>query len=250
MKTVICLVHGAGHQPLHYKYLIDALRRHGLTVAAPPLPTSGYDDASATKTHLEDVARVREYLVPFLEQGYEAILVGHSYGGRIITQAAAGLTGEERAAAGQDGGVVALVYIAAFTEKEQPLTPEILGVPPEDVNPATKLLWPEAAIRAMYHDIEPGRANEAVALLQRQSPRDLDGAAVCKSSDVPVPKRYVACRQDRVISFGTQLQFAEAAVAKVVAELESGHSPWLRDDGIRAIVDCVLEFSRRRQDDV
>jgi len=140
MKTVVCLVHGAGHQPLHYRYLIDALRQRELTVVAPPLPTSGYDDASATKTHLDDVARVHEYLLPFLEQGHKAILVGHSYGGRVVTQAAAGLTLEERAAAGKAGGVVALLYLTAFTEKDQPLTPEILGVPPEDVNVCLKAL--------------------------------------------------------------------------------------------------------------
>lgn len=265
MKTVVCLVHGAGHQPLHYRYLIDALHQRGLIVVAPPLPTSGYDDASATQTHLDDVARVQEYLLPFLERGHESIVVGHSYGGRIVTQAAAGLTLEERAAAGKAGGVVALLYLAAFTEKDQPLTPEILEVPPEDVDvcthslrlcetgadcsqPATRLLRPEAAIRAMYHDITPDRAQEAVALLQRQSPRNLDGPAVCKSADVRVNKRYVACRHDRVIRFETQLQFAAEAQAEVVLQLDSGHSPWLRDDGIEAIVNCVGEMARNDQE--
>lgn len=73
-------------------------------------------------------------MLPYLDLGYEVILVGHSYGGRIVTQAAAGLTSEVRAAAGSAGGVVGLLYIAAFTEKDQPLTPEILGVPPEAVD--------------------------------------------------------------------------------------------------------------------
>ncbi|KXJ96637.1 Alpha/beta hydrolase fold-1 [Microdochium bolleyi] len=242
LKPVICLVHGAGHQRLHFRYLDHALLDRGLITTIPQLATSGKDDASATKTHLDDVARVRDSLLPYLDRGHKAIIVGHSYGGRIVTQAAKGLTLEDRAALGMPGGVVALMYMAAFTEKDQPLTPEILGVPLEAIDPATKLLRPEAAIEAMYHDIDHARASEAVALLQRQSRRDLEGPAVCKSADIHVPKRYIACRNDRVIGHTAQLQFAQEAGAEVVAELDCGHSPWLRDDGIRAIVDAVVKL--------
>lgn len=91
----VVLVHGAWADGSSWRGVIEGLQAEGLTVTAPQFPLSSLAD---------DVARLRQVLA--LQTG-PTILVGHSYGGQIIT------------ALGQDTpGVSGLVYIAAFALDE------------------------------------------------------------------------------------------------------------------------------------
>jgi pimeloyl-ACP methyl ester carboxylesterase len=86
----IVLVHGAFADGSGWRRVADILGRDGYTVSVVQEPlTSLADDVAATKRVLE------------MQQG-PAILVGHSYGGAVITEA------------GNAPNVVGLVYIAAF----------------------------------------------------------------------------------------------------------------------------------------
>ncbi len=87
----IVLVHGAWADGSSWSGVIERLQANGYTVTAPQFPMS---QLSA------DVARLRQVLA---RQNGPTIVVGHSYGGQIIT------------ALGTDApNVVGLVYIAAF----------------------------------------------------------------------------------------------------------------------------------------
>ncbi len=98
IKNVV-LVHGAFADGSGWRTVADILERDGYSVSIVQEPeTSLADDAAATKRIIE---RVNAPL----------ILVGHSYGGAVITQA------------GNEPQVRGLVYIAAF----QPDTGETLG---------------------------------------------------------------------------------------------------------------------------
>jgi pimeloyl-ACP methyl ester carboxylesterase len=89
VKNVV-LVHGAFADGSGWKPVADILSKDGYTVSVVQEPlTSLADDAAATKRVLD------------LQQG-PTLLVGHSYGGVVITEA------------GNVPGVVGLVYIAAF----------------------------------------------------------------------------------------------------------------------------------------
>jgi|SRR5256712_1488612 len=87
----IILVHGAWADGSSWSTVIEQLQADGYKVTAPQFPLTSLAD---------DVARLRQVLA--LQDG-PTILVGHSYGGQIIT------------ALGTDApNVVGLVYIAAF----------------------------------------------------------------------------------------------------------------------------------------
>jgi len=91
----IVLVHGAWADGSCWSGVIERLQNDGFQVRAPQFPLSSLTD---------DVARLRQVL-DF--QDGPTIVVGHSYGGQIIT------------ALGQDApNVVGLVYIAAFALDE------------------------------------------------------------------------------------------------------------------------------------
>ncbi|MFD3747479.1 alpha/beta fold hydrolase [Nocardia sp. NPDC058633] len=87
----IVLVHGAFADSASWNGVIELLRGQGHSVVAAANPLRGLDsDAAYIASVIDDVNR-------------PCVLVGHSYGGSVITVAAAGKT-----------AVRALVYIAAF----------------------------------------------------------------------------------------------------------------------------------------
>jgi pimeloyl-ACP methyl ester carboxylesterase len=94
-KPIIVLEHGAWADASGWGKVILQLQQDGFTVYAPPNPLRGLPQDSA-------------YLHDFLTQnaalaGQPVVLVGHSYGGAVITNAAVG-----------DSQVKALVYVDAF----------------------------------------------------------------------------------------------------------------------------------------
>jgi pimeloyl-ACP methyl ester carboxylesterase len=86
----VILVHGAWADGSSWSKVIPVLLARGLRVTAVQLPLTSLKDDVATVTR-----------APALEDG-PTVLVGHSYGGVVITEA------------GNDPKVVGLVYIAAF----------------------------------------------------------------------------------------------------------------------------------------
>src|SRR5689334_9692463 len=91
----VVLVHGAWADGSCWRGVIEGLQSGGYEVIAPQFPLTSLAD---------DVARLRQVLA---RQAGPTILVGHSYGGQIIT------------ALGSDApGVVGLVYVAAFALDE------------------------------------------------------------------------------------------------------------------------------------
>src|SRR6202011_6138640 len=100
-KPNIVLVHGAWADGSCWSAVIESLQADGYTVTAPQFPETSL---------AADVARLRQVL---RRQTGPTVVVGHSYGGQIMTS-----LGTDSA------GVAALVYIAAFGLNEG----ESLGV--------------------------------------------------------------------------------------------------------------------------
>src|SRR5690348_4400121 len=87
----IVLVHGAWADGSCWSAVIESLQSKGYTVTAPQFPETSL---------AADVARLRQVL---RRQSGPTLVVGHSYGGQIVT------------ALGEDApNTVGLVYIAAF----------------------------------------------------------------------------------------------------------------------------------------
>lgn len=104
-KPTIVLVHGAWADASSWNAVATELQNQGFTVLAPP-------------NLLRGVASDAAYIASFLSQRTSGpvVLVGHSYGGFVITNAAAG-----------GGDVRALVYVDAFIPEEGEFVFQILG---------------------------------------------------------------------------------------------------------------------------
>ena len=112
VKTVV-LVHGAFADGSGWKPVSDILVSHGYTVYVVQEPETSFD---------ADVAATRRVL----DKAGPSVLVGHSYGGMIITEA------------GEHANVKALVYVAAV----QPDVGESLISLADKMPPAAKSIGP------------------------------------------------------------------------------------------------------------
>src|SRR3984893_5690710 len=139
-QPVIVLVHGAWADASSWTSVISELQRRGFTVYAPPNPLRGLPQDSA-------------YLHQFLTQnaalqGQPVVLVGHSYGGAVVNNAAVGAF-----------GVRALVYVDAFIPDEGDTIGGLASAEPgsclgnEAFNPVP---YPRAPAGAVRLHITPG----------------------------------------------------------------------------------------------
>ena len=109
----IVLVHGAWHTPENYQTYVNDLEAKGFTVHCPLLPTSnGHRPPNASLP--EDAAHVRSVITSCVERDERVLLIMHSYGGIVGTEAAQGLDLATRRKANLPGGIIHLLYICAY----------------------------------------------------------------------------------------------------------------------------------------
>jgi pimeloyl-ACP methyl ester carboxylesterase len=218
------------------------LRAAGHTVQAVDLPGSGEDRTPVAEVTLEAYA---ERVGGTLGEGSPAVLVGHSMGGIVITQAAAQYP--ER--------VAALVYVTAFLPGDgqslMDLTalPEgaddqvqanlvVAGDPPVATMPAG------ASRQALFTCCDDAQAAWASQRMGPQpvipftQPVSLGGAGADAFADLA--RAYVSCTLDRAIPLALQRRMLQDAGCDPVIELATDHSPWIsRTDELVAALDGV-----------
>ncbi|MBU3689657.1 MAG: alpha/beta hydrolase [Acidimicrobiales bacterium mtb01] len=235
----LLLVHGAWHGAWCWERLIPRLRARGLDVDTIDLPSHGpatdslgdlYADADAVRSRLD------AYREPVL-------LVGHSYGGMVITD-----TGAHEAVAG-------LVYLCAFLPSASQTLLDLFSAPAPDGESSSELvahlavsedgnatsLVPDGAAQAFYADCDPADQQWALGQL------DFQGAASATQAPRQLawqakPTTYVVCSEDRAIPAWQQR--AMALHANHVVELRTSHSPFLAAPG--SLAEILVAAARAR----
>jgi pimeloyl-ACP methyl ester carboxylesterase len=203
------LVHGLWHGDWAWDGVRARLEALGVPHAAVDLPLTGFeDDVAATVAALDRFGR-------------PAVLVGHSYGGAVITAAA------------EHPQVRHLLYLAAFALAEG----ESVGraVPERDI-PSTGLgealrfsgdgqqvsVDPALAVDLFYADAPAVAAAAAVARL-RPVHRSVFRGVPATIGWRARPSTYVVCADDRAVHPDLQRAMAERATTRL--EWPGGHSP-------------------------
>ncbi|KAJ5282005.1 hypothetical protein N7478_007377 [Penicillium angulare] len=78
----------------------------------PAHPSTGAEPPS--KELPDDVASLRDVLVKLADEGRDLVVVAHSYGGVVASCAVDGLSKQAREKDGKSGGVIKVIYLAAF----------------------------------------------------------------------------------------------------------------------------------------
>jgi len=218
--TRFILVHGAFHGGWCWDEVADRLRAAGHLVEAPDLPGAPGEGTPHEEVSLDTaVRRVTDLLDADPEP---AVLVGHSNGGVVITQAAA-----ER-----PGQVSRLVYLAAFRPVDGECLLDLTSRPEGEgdgvqanvrVEPPSAFFDPDKIEEVFAADCTP----ERIADVQRRiGPQPLSMFATPVHLDGPVPPTtYVVCTEDGAIPVRLQRFMAGRNPATVV-ELEASHSPY------------------------
>lgn len=206
----VLLVHGAWADGSSWGGVIPPLRQRGHTVVAVQLALNSLAD---------DVAHVRQVLADRLHG--PTVLVGHSYGGAVISGAAAG-----------QANAVALVYASAFAPDAGESLGELSGrYPPaplgEHLQPDSRgKLWidPTAFAEVFCQDVE---AAEAGVMAAAQGP--LAGAIFGEQAGPAawrtLPSWYVVSTEDRAIAPDLERFMARRMGASTVEVASSHASP-------------------------
>ena len=116
MEPAIIIVHGAWHTPQHYIEVINSLKQKGFKhVYCPRLPTMVSSLPLPPTANLKhDTVEIRSQIRTLADAGHPIVVLMHSYGGVVGNNSLDGLLWPQREAHNQGGGVVHLVYMAAF----------------------------------------------------------------------------------------------------------------------------------------
>lgn len=215
-KPAIVLVHGAFADGSSWERVIPILQRDGYTVTAVQNPLSSLATDVETTKRLIDA------------QTGPVVVVGHSYGGAVITGAAAG-----------NPNVKALVYVAAFA----PEAGEPIGAYGQKYPvPLDKALRPDAAgflymDRAQFHSVFaadiPAVDARVAAATQKPIIGSAFGATVDKAAWKDIPSWYLVTQNDRALHPDLQRFYAKRMGARVT-EVKSSHVPFLSHPAVVA----------------
>lgn len=112
-KPTIVIVGGAFHTPESYGKLKAVLEGAGYEVHVPRLPSC--NEARPPNAELtNDTEHIRTYVEHLANEGHRVVVIGHSYGGQVCSNALTGLGLEARSSQGLKGGVASLIYLAGY----------------------------------------------------------------------------------------------------------------------------------------
>jgi pimeloyl-ACP methyl ester carboxylesterase len=226
----VALVHGAFADSSGWNDVVRQLRAAGVQVQAVSNPLRG-------------IAADTAYVASALRQiPGPVVAVGHSYGGAIITNAAA-----------QVDNVVGLVYVAAFAPDEGEVLQEIeagstdsvlnsalvqLEYPGPDGQPATEL----AIDAAKFHDAFAADVPEDEAAVMAATQRPVSAFGFTERNGTPawrtLPSWAVVATGDKAAGSDVVRQMAQRAGATIV-ETEASHVVMVSKP--RVVTDVILQ---------
>jgi len=218
-EATYVLVHGGWSGAWSWRDVGKELSRRDIPWTALDLPSSTH--GAHPNTYLSDDARE---VIEVTKLDGPVVLVGHSYGGAVVTEAADQIPNLER-----------IVYIAALV----PALGQSATEAKQEVDVMTRLdeaierhgdyliLNPILAHAALYQDCKEKVAAWAVSQL---TPQTIASFRSPRSSfEADVPSRYILCTDDNALD--PTLQKVMSHRCSEVVTLESDHSPFLSRPG-------------------
>jgi pimeloyl-ACP methyl ester carboxylesterase len=213
MSKTAVLVHGAWHGAWCWELVVPKLAARGIDAVTVDLPSVQRRHATVA----DDADEVRRAIDAI---GGPVVLVGHSYGGAVVTDA------------GAHPDVEHIVYLTAFAldDGESVSSNALLGGESMRLVEALRFeadvstVDPDRATDFFFHDCSPDIATAAVARLRPMSldaMRSAPRAVAWRNK----PATYIVCTDDRGVP--VELQRSAAGRCAAVIEIPTSHSPFL-----------------------
>jgi pimeloyl-ACP methyl ester carboxylesterase len=233
-KPTVVLVHGAFADASGWDDVTTKLQRRGYTVIAPANPLRGVATDSA-------------YLASILATiTGPVVLVGHSYGGEVITNAATG-----------NPQVKALVYIAAFAPARGETSGELsTKFPGSQLTPENLVFRPfpisatqtgidayinPTVFRTVFCADLPSRTAAVMAASQRPAAVSTLNEKSGEPAWKTIPSWYLVARQDRAIPPDSE-RFMAKRIHAHTREIDSSHVAMISHP--RAVTELILNAAR------
>src|SRR6476620_8044246 len=209
----VVLVHGGFVDGSGWQVVYGHLRNDGFNVAVVQHPTMSLEgDVAATNMVID-------------AQSEPVILVGHSYGGAVITEA------------GTDPNVAALVYIAAFAPDRGESVNSLIANPPPDA-PVPPILPPQNGFLLLDREKFAASfaadlpAEQAAFMADSQVPWGVDALSgtVTEPAWRAKPSWYLVATEDRMIPPPAQRAMSERAGSTLV-EVPGSHAIYVSQPG-------------------
>ena len=225
-KPAIVLVHGAWADASCWNSVIAQLHTAGYTVYAPPNPLRGLaSDGATIATFIKSISG-------------PVILVGHSYGGAVISVASA-----------INSNVDALVYVDAFAPdagesclsilaSSPPPPPDLFTPVPFGMDGDADLYFTPKYYAAVFASDVPPAIASLMAVTQRPvTASALNEKAPSAEGWKTIPSWYVVGDEDLVIPASVQLMMAQRAKAQIT-HVGGSHPSMIQHP--KATVDAIL----------
>lgn len=219
LAVSIVLIHGGFVDGSGWEPVYNILKKDGYSVSIAQHPTTSLND---------DVAYVRRLIA---QQEGPVLLVGHSYGGVVTTEA------------GNDPKVKGLVYIAAFAPDKGESVDSLIknpvpGAPVPPILPPKDgfLLLDQAKFAASFAGDLP--ADKAAFMAASQVPWGVNAlaGAVTQASWKSKPSWYLVAKDDKMIPPPAQRAMSQRAGATVV-EVPGSHSVYVsQPEAVAALI--------------
>ena len=228
-RPTVVLVHGGFVDGSGWQGVYDLLKADGYRVCVVQNPTlSLAGDVAATNWVID-------------AQDGPVVLVGHSYGGAVITEA------------GRHQDVAALVYIAAFVPDKDESVNALIGGFPAD-GPQPPILPPRDGFLLLDQEKFPASfagdvpAEQAAFMADSQVPWGLDapGGQITEPAWRTKPSWYLITTEDRMIPPAAQRTMSERAGSTVI-EVSGSHAIYVsRPAAVAALIhDAATAVSTR-----
>jgi pimeloyl-ACP methyl ester carboxylesterase len=233
-KPTVVLVHGAFADGSSWNGVVQRLQRDGYQVIAPPNTLRGIPQDS---TYLNSLLKTIKGPI---------VLVGHSYGGEVISQAAAGLD-----------NVKALVYVNAIMPDKgesfaslsgkfpaAPLTKALQQVPFRNGDGATgtDMYIQAAKFHATFAQDLPQQQTSVMASTQRPIAQSAFTDKLTAAAWRDKPSYVLVGRQDRAIDPSLERYEAKRAHARKTVEINSSHASLVSHP--QAVTDLIVSAAR------
>jgi pimeloyl-ACP methyl ester carboxylesterase len=200
----VVLVHGGFVDGSGWQAVYSLLKKDGYNVSIVQNPTLSLEgDAEATRRIID-------------AQDGPVVLVGHSYGGAVITEA------------GNNDDVAALVYIAAFAPDNGESVNTLIANPPPGA-PVPPILPPKDGFLFLDREKFPAsfagelRAEDTAFMADSQVPWGVEalGGSITEAAWRTKPSWYLVATEDRMIPPPAQRAMSERAGSTVVEDAGS-----------------------------
>ncbi|QTZ90288.1 alpha/beta hydrolase [Streptomyces auratus AGR0001] len=235
-KPTIVLVHGAFADASSWNGVVERLERRGYTVMAPANPLRGlYNDSAYLASVLDSIKG-------------PIVLVGHSYGGSLISSAAAG-----------NPRVKSLVYVAALMPDVGENGMSLAARFPSELGTATKSVpYRAGGVSGTDLYLKPDRLHqvfaadlpESTARLMAVTQRPAATTAFSEKAKVAawrhLPSWFLVAKQDKAIN-PDQERFEAKRAGSHTVEIDSSHVAMTSHP--EAVTDLVLQAATAADSD-